>query len=54
LSHEVIAAVTSMTAGAVLAMLADTMIPEAFGEERTFAGLITVVGFLASFMMSKS
>ncbi len=54
LSPEVMAAITSMAAGAVLAMLADTMIPEAFSEERTFAGLITAIGFLISFMLSKS
>lgn len=54
LSPEIVSAITSMAAGAILAMLADTMIPEAFSEEHTFAGLITVVGFLASFMLSKS
>ncbi len=54
LSPEIVSAVTSMAAGAILAMLADTMIPEAFSEEHTFAGLITVIGFLVSFMLSKS
>jgi ZIP family zinc transporter len=34
-------------------MLVDTMIPEAFEHAHTFAGLITVVGFLASFVLSK-
>ncbi len=54
LSPEVVAAGGSMTAGAILAMLADTMLPEAFSEDRTFAGLVTAIGFLAPFMLSKS
>ncbi|MEJ7700319.1 MAG: hypothetical protein WKF71_11830 [Pyrinomonadaceae bacterium] len=36
-----------------LAMLADTMIPEAFEEAHDFAGLITVLGFLAAFVLTK-
>jgi hypothetical protein len=31
----------------MLAMLSDTMMPEAFAEAHNFAGLITVLGFLA-------
>jgi ZIP family zinc transporter len=50
---RLIAGVTTVAAGAILAMLVDTMIPEAFEEARDFAGLITVVGFLASFALSK-
>lgn len=34
-------------------MLVDTMIPVAFAETRDFAGLITVAGFLAAFVLSK-
>ncbi|MBA3883601.1 MAG: ZIP family zinc transporter [Chthoniobacterales bacterium] len=52
-SDEVIAATTAVAAGAILAMLADTMIPEAFAEAHDFAGLITVVGFLVAFVLSK-
>ena len=43
----------SVAAGAILAMLADTMIPEAFEVAHNFAGLITVAGFLAAFCLSK-
>jgi len=50
---EVVAAVNAVAAGAILAMLADTMIPEAFEEAREFTGLITVAGFLAAFVLSK-
>jgi ZIP family zinc transporter len=52
-SNNVIAATTATAAGAILAMLVDTMIPEAFAEAHDFAGLITVIGFLAAFILSK-
>lgn len=47
------AATTGVAAGAILAMLVDTMIPEAFETAHSFAGLITALGFLVSFMLSK-
>jgi zinc transporter, ZIP family len=50
---DVIAATIAVAAGAILAMLADTMIPEAFEHTPTAAGLITVLGFLAAFVLSK-
>jgi len=50
----VIAATTAVAAGAILAMLADTMIPEAFEEAHLFAGLITGLGFLVAFALSKA
>ena len=52
-SPQVVAATTAVAAGGVLAMLVDTMIPEAFEETHDFAGLITVTGFLAAFTLSK-
>ena len=52
-SPDVIAATIAVAAGAILAMLADTMIPEAFEEAHDFAGLITVLGFLAAFILTK-
>lgn len=52
-SEEVIAATTAVAAGAILAMLSDTMIPEAFEEAQDFAGLITVLGFLVAFILTK-
>lgn len=52
-SDEVIAATTAVAAGAILAMLTDTMIPEAFESAHDFAGLITVAGFLAAFALTK-
>ena len=53
LSGDLIAAITALAAGAMLAMLADTMIPEAFDDARNWAGLITVAGFLTAFILTK-
>lgn len=50
----VVAGTTAVAAGAIMAMLVDTMIPEAFAEAHDLAGLITVLGFLVSFILSKS
>lgn len=52
-SPDVIAATIAVAAGAILAMLSDTMIPEAFEEGHDFIGVLTVLGFLAAFMLTK-
>ncbi|KAA5539267.1 ZIP family metal transporter [Adhaeribacter rhizoryzae] len=52
-SQNVIAGITALAAGAILAMVADTMIPEAFEEAHNFTGLITVLGFLTAFFLTK-
>jgi ZIP family zinc transporter len=52
-SPSVVAATTALAAGAILSMLADTMMPEAYEYAHDFAGLITVIGFLAAFVLSK-
>jgi ZIP family zinc transporter len=48
---EVIAVVTAIAAGGILAMLADTMIPEAFEEQHMLTGLIAALGFLAALIL---
>jgi zinc transporter, ZIP family len=45
------AGILAFAAGAVLAMLAESMIPEAFADAQPFIGLITVVGFLVAFLL---
>lgn len=50
---EAIAAVTAVAAGAILAMLVDTMIPEATEEVHEASGLIAVAGFFVAFILSK-
>jgi len=52
-SPDVIAATVAVAAGAILAMLSDTMMPEAFEEGHDFIGVITVLGFLAAFILTK-
>jgi ZIP family zinc transporter len=54
LSTEAIAATIAVAGGAILAMLADTMMPEAYEHAHDAAGLITVIGFLIAFFLSKS
>jgi zinc transporter, ZIP family len=48
-SPETVAAITAVAAGAILTMIADTMIPEAFESTRTWTGVITTLGFLTAF-----
>ena len=48
------AMILAFAAGGVLAMLAESMIPEAFEDAQPFIGLITVVGFLAGFLIIRS
>jgi zinc transporter, ZIP family len=52
-SENIIAATMALAAGAILAMLVDTMIPEAFKIAQHYAGIIAVAGFLAAFFLSK-
>ena len=47
------ATLLAFAAGGVLAMLAESMIPEAFADAQPFIGLITVLGFLVAFLIIK-
>jgi zinc transporter, ZIP family len=49
----VLAGITALAGGAILAMIADTMIPEAFENAHLLIGLITVIGFLVAFGLSQ-
>ena len=51
-SHETIALVEGFAAGALLVMLADTMMPEAYERAHKAAGLFTVLGFALAFALS--
>jgi ZIP family zinc transporter len=44
--------IQAFAAGAILTMLADTMIPEAFAEGGDLTGLATVFGFATAFLLS--
>ena len=49
---EVQAAITALAAGAMLAMLSETMIPEAFEGTHGWAGIITCAGFACAFVLT--
>jgi len=51
-SAETQATTTALAAGAILAMLMDTMIPEAFEGTHDYSGLIAALGFLCAFALS--
>jgi ZIP family zinc transporter len=53
-SADTIALITAVAAGAILAMISDTMIPEAFERTHLYAGLLATTGFLVAFTISRA
>ena len=53
LSPFIVAATTAVAAGGMLAMIVDTMIPEAVAETHDWARRFVVLGFLVSFTLTK-
>jgi len=51
-SEDLIASIQAFAAGAILTMLASTMMPEAYEEGGEVVALVTAVGFLLSFVLS--
>jgi zinc transporter, ZIP family len=51
-SPAVVAFIQSFAAGAILVMLADTMMPEAFEHGGKVVGLVTLLGFALAFLLS--
>jgi zinc transporter, ZIP family len=51
-SASVTAVIQAFAAGAILTMLADTMMPEAVEHAGPFVGLVTVIGFTCAFLLS--
>ncbi len=52
MNQAAVALVQAFAAGAIVTMLADTMIPEAFENGGDLAGLATALGFAAAFLLS--
>ena len=50
---EVAAAAKALAAGAIIAMVADSMIPQAYEVAHDFSGLITALGFLLAFALQQ-
>lgn len=53
-SPSVIATIQAFAAGAILTMLADTMMPEAFEHGGAAVGLVTSLGFTLAFLLSRT
>ena len=51
-SPATIAVVQAFAAGAILTMLADTMMPEGFEQAGSTVGLVTCAGFISAFLLS--
>ncbi len=51
-SEATLAFIQTFAAGAIITMLADTMVPEATQHAGRLVGLLTVIGFAASFLLS--
>jgi zinc transporter, ZIP family len=51
---ETIAVITALAAGAILAMVCDTMIPDAFRTAHKLTGLLATLGFLLSYVVHQS
>lgn len=51
---SVIAVIQAFAAGAILTMLADTMMPEAFENGGRSVGLVTTLGFVLAFLLSQA
>jgi len=52
-SVDLIASIQAFAAGAILTMLASTMMPEAYEEGGAVVGLVTSIGFLLAFVLSR-
>jgi ZIP family zinc transporter len=51
--EDLIAGIQAFAAGAILTMLASTMMPEAYQEGGSAVGVVTTVGFLVAFILGK-
>lgn len=49
-----ISVITAVAAGAILTMVADTMIPEAFARTHLWTGLVTTLGFITAFALTRA
>jgi ZIP family zinc transporter len=49
-----LAGANALAAGAIITMLADTLVPQAYAEAHDFAGMVTAAGFLLAFVLHKA
>ena len=53
MGDDAVPLIQAFAAGAILTMLADTMVPEAYADGGDLTGLATVFGFAAAFLLTK-
>lgn len=53
LSPDAVSAILALAAGGILAMLANTMMPEAFREGGALVALATAIGFISALLLSR-
>lgn len=53
-SPQTVAVITAVAAGAILTMVSDTMIPEAFERAHLYAGFIATSGFALAFALERA
>jgi ZIP family zinc transporter len=53
-SDPTVSVITAIAAGAILTMVADTMIPEAVARTQLWTGLITTLGFVTAFALTRA
>jgi zinc transporter ZupT len=53
ISHEQIGFIKGLAAGAMLTMIAETMLPEAYHNSNDIVGLSTLGGFLTAIMVNQ-
>ena len=51
-SGDLIGTIQAFAAGAIIVMLADTMVPEAYKDTGRLTGLVTAAAFALSFVLS--
>jgi ZIP family zinc transporter len=51
---QMISVITAAAAGAILTMVADTMIPEAYARTHLLTGLIVTLGFVTAFALTRA
>ncbi len=53
-SASTISVITAIAAGAILTMIADTMIPEAYARTHLYTGLVVTAGFITAFALTRA
>jgi zinc transporter, ZIP family len=53
-ADSTISVITAIAAGAILTMVADTMIPEAYARTHLLTGLVVTLGFITAFALTRA